>query len=554
MTAKTSTAHERFRAARDLLLACHDDYPRAYRDFRWPRSEHFNWAHDWFDVVAEGNDRMALRVIGPDRECRATYAQLARRSDQVAAWLGAEGIRAGDRVLVLVDNAVEYWELQLALMKLRVLIAPVFTSLPADEIAERLTRVGANHVVARSEVAAALPGLAAATKVRVAIGPPVPGWLPYDDSYGCVERLHSDEPTPADEPLFCLFTSGTTARPKMVLHSHSSYAVGHLSSMYLHRLRLGDVHLNVSAPAWAKHAWSSFFAPFNAEATVVSMEPGAVTPQRIRTALAEVGADSFCAPPSTWRAVLDTEAGIDDERVRLREALSVGEPLTADLVERARRRWGVVIRNGYGQSELTAVAGVVDACAPDPTVLGHPLPGYRLTLDPPGGEGEICVDLAERPAGAMLGYLGDTGEVQFPGAGGRRYRTGDLARRGADGSFVFLGRLTDAIESVQGPVLPVELERALIDAPAVREVAVVPVGHDGGRVAKAYVRLSEGWNTAEATALTIFGHLAETGARGLHLIEFIDVFPRTESGKIHRELLRTYPRSAHLEFVAPWAG
>jgi acetyl-CoA synthetase len=548
------SAFQLFRAARDLLMDCYDDYNRAYRRFRWPRPEYFNWASDWFDRIAEGNAGVALRVIGAEGDRSVTFAGLSKRSDQVAAWLAAEGIGPGDRVLVLADNVAELWELQLALMKLRTGIVPVFTTLAVDDIGERAQRAGAQHIVAMAPVARRLP-FASAAKVRVSIGGDVPGWLSYNDSLRCTEAFTGVGPTPADEPLFYFFTSGTTARPKLVVHSHVSYAIGHLSSMYLHRLRPGDVHLNVSAPGWAKHPWSSFYAPWNAEATIVSMETWAAHPAGILAALRRVRADSFCAPPSVWRRLLATD--LESCAARPREALSVGEPLTMDIVRRVRDAWGVTVRNGYGQSEVTAIAGVVDAAADDPTLLGRPLPGYRLTLrevgsDKPVTMGEICVDLSERPAGMMRGYLDETGPNATVGQGAL-YRTGDLARCRDDGSLVFLGRVKDAFVDAGGArVIPVELERALIGHPAVAEVAVVPVDDGaGGLAAKAYVRLAQGWNAADATALCVFDHLVDRQAHGLELLEFIDVFPRTESGKIHRELLRSFVRSAQQEFRTP---
>ncbi|MEU8264745.1 AMP-binding protein [Micromonospora sp. NPDC048999] len=522
----------------------------------WPKLEHFNWALDWFDHIAHANHDTALRVVRPDGDQTVSFAALRADSARLAGWLRTIGVSRGDRVLVLLDNQVEFWELQLALMKLRAVVVPVFTTLSPAGLAERAERAGIRHVVADAEIATRLK-LPIEPQVKVAVGADVPGWLNYADAAGSDVEFIPEGPTGADEPLFYFFTSGTTSRPKLVVHTQVSYAVGHLSSMYFNGLRPGDVHVNVSAPGWAKHPWSSLFAPWNAEATVVTLDTRYGTADRILDTLARVEATSFCAPPSVWRTLI--RAGVDKHRIQLREATSVGEPLTEDIVATIRTAWGVTVRNGYGQSEVTAMAGVTPAADTDPTSMGFALPGYRLVVRAPGGavedddldEGELCVDLVDRPLGMMRGYLDEAGPATSVGSG-RLYRTGDLVRRESDGSLRFLGRLKDILYGTGGALIsPVELERRLSMHPAVDEVAVVPVTAEAAApVAKAYVLLAVGWNGSAATAKGIFRHVEVTCPRQLALIEFIDSFPRTESGKIHRELLRSYPRSVQTEFRA----
>jgi acetyl-CoA synthetase len=302
MSNSSHSLHEQFRAARDLLLRYRNDQLAARRMFRWPRLATFNWAIDWFDVIARDNDRIALRVATVHGENEVTFNRLSRRSDQVAEWLRAKSIVRGDVVMVVLDNRVELWELILALMKIRAVIAPTFTTISRDEFRSRIGRTQARHVIADSMIAPQLDvedGLAA----RIAVGSKCAGWLDYADSHHHNASFTPEEPTRADEPLFYYFTSGTTARPKLVVHTHVSYSVGHLSSMYWNGLHLGDIHCNVSAPGWAKHPWSSLFAPWNAEATVVSMDTTYATPDRILKILRTHSVTSFCAPPSVWRAL-----------------------------------------------------------------------------------------------------------------------------------------------------------------------------------------------------------------------------------------------------------
>ncbi|MFC5215358.1 AMP-binding protein [Streptomyces coerulescens] len=559
-----STGHTAFRAARDLLLRHAQDPRRARAEFAWPRFEHFNWAVDWFDVIAAENRATALRVLTPEGDQEADFATLSARSDQVAGWLAELGVRRGDAVLLLLDNGVEVWEVLLALMKLRAVAVPVFTTLDPDEVQERLRRSRARHLVASASAAGPVGG-AEVPGVRVVTGGELPGWEPYERS-----RMHSGGcpapgPTPADEVMSCFFTSGSTARPKLVAHTHRSYPVGHLTGMFWAGFRPGDVHLNVSSPGWAKHPWSSFFAPWNAEATIVSVDTRHADPEFLLDALERTRATTFCAPPSIWRALV--RAGLTGRDIVLREAMSVGEPLTQDIVTAVRDAWGVSVRNGYGQSEVTAMTGVLPVGTDDPRSLGRPLPGCEIVLCPvgtetPGEEGEVCLDLTAGAAGLMHGYLDDDGQRIEPApASLRLYRTGDLARRESDGSLTFIGRIKDVFRAEDGTlVAPAALEAALLEHPAVHEVGVVtvpatpdaPAGATTPLVAKAHVVPAAGWNAGPVTAQALLRHASGgAGMAGLSVVEFADELPRTESGKIYREALRAQLRSPLVEFTAP---
>ncbi|HVQ90974.1 MAG TPA: AMP-binding protein [Mycobacteriales bacterium] len=537
-----------FRAARDLLLACRDDPDRADAEFRWPRFDSFNWALDWFDAVAAGNDGPALRVVSAGGWQQRSFAQLARRSDQVANWLRARGVRRGDPVLVALPNRVELWEALLALMKLGAVIVPTYPTVTRPEIVDRLTRAGVRHVL----VDAALTGLfdgELGARTAITVGGSRPGWVDFAGSERAAEPFEPDRPTGPDEPLFYYFTSGTTAAPKMVVHTHTSYPVGHLSGMYWNGVRPGDRHLNLASPGWAKHAWSSVFVPWNAEATVVALDVPAPDPGFVLDVLREHRITSFCAPPTFWRRLL---GGPDAGRPpALREVVSAGEPLGADLVERVRARWGLTVRDGYGQTETTAQIGQPPGRPGTPGSMGRPLPGYRIALrDPstggpaaPGAPGEICIDLADRPAGLTAGYRGDADRSAALFAGGW-YHTGDLASRGPDGQLSYLGRADDTFKSADHRISPLELEQAVRRHPGVEQVAVVPVDHPVDRyVPKAYVIPRAGWAPGAATAAALAAHLVAVlpAEKRVRLVQFVGVLPHTASGKVHRRALREHP-------------
>ncbi|MEY7978752.1 AMP-binding protein [Streptomyces pilosus] len=539
-----TTGTDAFRRARDFLLEHREDYTTAYRDFAWPRFDRFNWALDWFDVIADGSDRTALHLVEENGdETRLSFAALSRRSDQVATWLRQRGVTAGDRVLVMLGNQAELWETALAAMKLRAVVIPATPLLGPADLRDRVDRGRVAHVIARAADTAKfdeVPG----DYTRIAVGQGAGGsWLPYADTRAAAERFTPDGPTLADDPLMLYFTSGTTARPKLVEHTHTSYPVGHLATMYWIGLLPGDVHLNISSPGWAKHAWSNLFAPWNAEATVFLHNYTRFDAPRLMAEMDKAGVTTFCAPPTVWRMLVQADLG----RLRTppREVVAAGEPLNPEVIEQVRSAWGVTVRDGFGQTETAVQVSNSPGQVLKPGSMGRPSPGYRVELlDPvtgaPGAaEGEIALDLSGRPVGLMTGYHGDPDRTAEVMSGGH-YRTGDIGARDEDGYLTYVGRSDDVFKASDYKISPFELESALLEHAAVAEAAVVPAP-DELRLAvpKAYVVLAEGWEPGPDTAKVLFEHSRAVLApyKRIRRLEFGEL-PKTVSGKIRRIALR----------------
>jgi acetyl-CoA synthetase len=530
-----------FKAARDFLLARRKDYEPAYRDFRWPGPETFNWALDWFDAIAEGNDRPALWIVDDDTETRLSFAELRARSDALATWLREQGVRRGDRTLLMLGNRVALWECILALTKLGAVMIPSTTLLTPADIADRVERGHVAHVIAESAQTGHFAQIVG-TFTRIAVGEALDGWLRYDDFMATPSAFAPDGPTPANDPLFLYFTSGTTAKPKLVEHTHASYPIGHLSTMYWLALQPGDVHLNISSPGWAKHAWSNVFAPWNAGATVLILNAARFSAQRLLDTLTRCSVTSLCAPPTVWRMVIQED--LSAWRPPLREVLSAGEPLNPEVIEQVRRAWGLTIRDGYGQTETTAQIGNTPGQTVKPGSMGRPLPGYVIDLIDPasgvhGDTGEICIDLSKRPVALMVGYRDDpahTAEVMRDGF----YHTGDVASRDAEGYITYVGRSDDVFKSSDYRISPFELESVLIEHPAVAEAAVVP-SPDPVRltVPKAFITVAAGHVPSADVARSIFEHSQSNlaGYKRIRRLEFAEL-PKTISGKIRRVDLR----------------
>jgi acetyl-CoA synthetase len=541
MTSATDPAAA-LRAARDLLLRHREDYAAARQQFAWPELTEFNWALDWFDPMAAGNDRPALWIVEEDgSEGRWSFAELSRRSDQVAGWLRAQGVRAGDRLVLMLGNQVELWEMLLAAAKLRAVVIPATSLLSPTDVRDRVARGRARHVVATAAATAAFAGVPG-DYTRIAVGGAVPGWLAYADAYTAGAPFSPDGVTRATDPLLLYFTSGTTATPKVVEHTHASYPVGHLSTMYWIGLQPGDVHLNISSPGWAKHAWSNVFAPWNAEATVFLFNYDRFDAARLLREMDRCGVTSFCAPPTVWRMLIQSD--LRQLARPPRSVVAAGEPLNPEVIEQVRAAWGVTIRDGFGQTETTVQVANTPGQPVKPGSMGRPLPGYAIELlDPltgkPADDGEICIDLAQRPLGLMTGYAGDperTAEAMRDG----HYHTGDVGSRDKDGYITYVGRTDDVFKASDYRISPFELESVLLQHEAVAEAAVVP-SPDPLRLAvpKAYVTLAAGWPADARTAAAILQHSRDNLAayKRIRRLEFADL-PKTISGKIRRVELR----------------
>ena len=548
-----------FRAARDLLLGYRDDYESARREFAWPELDEFNWALDWFDVIAaEHPDRTALRIVGDDGdEVSLSFAELATRSGQVANWLRGLGVRRGDRVLLMLGNVAPLWEVILATMKLGAVIIPASTLLQAADLVDRIARGQVRHVITDTSQLTkfgAVPG----EWTRIAVGADgapgggggagrrrgrrLGGTHTRTRSPGRAE-FRPGGVTRASDLLLLYFTSGTTAQPKLVAHTHASYPVGHLSTMYWVGIQPGDVHLNLSSPGWAKHAWSNVFAPWNAGATVLVLNYQRFSAPALLSALGRCRVNTFCAPPTVWRMLIQSDLAAADITA-LRECVAAGEPLNPEVIEKVRKAWGITVRDGFGQTETTAQVGNTPGQPVRSGSMGRPLPGYPVTLvDPmtgePGRDGEICLDLSDRPLGLMTGYLDDP-ELNAEAMSGGYYHTGDVATSDEDGYITYVGRTDDVFKASDYRISPFELESVLIEHEAVAEAAVVP-SPDPVRLAvpKAYVLLAAASEPSPELAQSIMAFCRERVApyKRIRRLEFADL-PKTISGKIRRVELR----------------
>lgn len=552
-----TTVTEQFQASRDLLVSYQTDYEAARSNFEWPRFEHFNFALDWFDHLAtaeESKDREALVICETDgSSTRRTFAEMSARSAQLANWLEAQGVQRGDRVMLMLNNQVELWECMLACIKAGFVLNPATAMLGAADLQDRTDRANISWVVANAEDAVKFQDVSGDfTLIQVGDEPDAQTAHPtlrYSDSFTGSEKYTPKQETKADETLLLYFTSGTTSKAKLVEHTHTSYPVGHLTTMYWIGLAPGDVHLNVAAPGWAKHAWSNFFAPWIAGATIFLYNYARFDAAALMDKMEEEGVTSFCAPPTVWRMLVQADLG--RMKTPPKKLVAAGEPLNPELISTISKAWNTNVRDGFGQTETTLQIANTPEQKVKPGSMGRPLPGWEVVLKDPatdeiGDTGEICLKLDPRPVGLTVGYFNDpdkNAEVFRDGY----YHTGDTAERDEDGYIFYIGRADDVFKASDYRLSPFELESVVIEHPAVAEVAVVP-SPDPIRLAvpKAYVALAGGYEPTAETAESILKHCRDGLApyKRIRRLEFYEL-PKTVSGKIRRVDLRKRENEIH---------
>ncbi len=547
MQRAATAATTAIREMRDFLFDHATDYDGARAGFRWPELAEFNFALEWFDVVAgEHPDRPAVQIVDADLTLNSwSYAELSDRSDQVANWLAGLGIGRGDHVIVMLNNTIELWEVMLGLSKLGAVAIPTSTLLAAADVAYRARHGEAKAVIALDSAEERLEETDAAV-LRIGVGEMTPaGWHDFADSRNASPEFTPDGPSLAGDAALLYFTSGTTSHPKLVEHSNVSYPVGHLSTMWWLGVRPGDVHLNISSPGWGKHAWSSFYSPFLAQATVFVYNYARFDANTLMQVMDAHQVSTFCAPPTVWRMLIQSDL------TRLhrppRELLGAGEPLNPEVISQVRRAWGATIRDGFGQTEMTCCVGNSPGQVIKDGSMGRPLPGYPVVLlDPATGEevadeGEIALDLSRAPLGLMSGYYNDPERTAKVRQGGYHH-TGDIATRDADGYLTYVGRDDDVFKASDYKISPFELESVLLEHDLVTEAAVVP-SPDPTRLAvpKAYVCLREDTAVSPedaARAIYAFARERLSAYAWVRILEFVPDLPKTISGKIRRVELR----------------
>ncbi len=523
---------------------------------RFELPEKFNWAAEIFEgiQVKERGDQLALiwTDLETDAEQRYTYKELAGNGNRLLNFLRSHGVEKGDNLYMLTPIVPETWFATFAGIKGGLVAVPTATTMTEREIQFRFEAFKPDVVVALEGltdlVDDALNEAGCTPKAKIVLGRKE-GWAPYAAIAEESDRAAAAQ-VKREDILFCFFTSGTTGLPKRVGHSAVSYPLGHLSTAVVIGLEPGDIHHNLSAPGWAKWAWSSFFSPFNMGATATGFNFTVLDIEKYLAAVARYRVNSFCAPPTAWRAFVGLELSKFDLSA-MKYSLSAGEPLNPEVIDQWKEATGTEIRDFYGQTESSCMIGNPPWIAKKMRLgsFGYPSYMYDVILaDDEGKEitepdvtGHIVVRLGNwRAIGLFQEYI-DNPEKTAEAFKHGLYFTGDKATFDKDGYWWFVGRSDDVIKSSDYRVGPFEVESALIEHPAVMETAVVGVPDpERHQLVKAFVILSQGHEPTRDLALELFRHTIEVLAKFKipRIIEFMDELPKTISGKIRRVELR----------------
>ena len=528
------------------------EYAETYRTFRLDVPERYNWAYDVFDRWGQDPQKLAMLWVGADgRSRRVTYRELGERSRRVANALAGLGVAPGDRVLIMLPRLVEWWELILGCIRGRFVSVPGTTLLTPKDIIYRVNTSGATAAVTDAENVEKIEAVRAecpTLRHLIAVGG-APGWRGYEDVVRSASPTLAHPQNSSGDPLMIYFTSGTTGYPKMVLHTHASYPIGHIiTGKFWLDNRPSDLHWTLSDTGWAQAAWTCLFAPWNMGAALFIWDQrGRFDPQGTMRMLERHPITTFFAPPTAARMlVLEDLKRYQPKALRL--CLGAGEPVNPEVIEAWRDGTGHHIWEGYGQTETVLCVATFPGMRYKPGSMGVAAPTFRVgVVDeagnqlPPGQEGEIAIRVRpERPVGLFPGYWQNP-EANAKCFRGDWYFTGDRATRDEEGYFWFIGRADDVIISASYRIGPFEVESALLEHSAVAEAAVVASPDEmRGDIVKAFVVLAPGQRPSEALAVELQEHVRKVTApyKYPREVEFLEDLPKTISGKIRRTELR----------------
>ncbi|MCF8567462.1 AMP-binding protein [Alicyclobacillus tolerans] len=511
----------------------------------------YNFAHVVDTIATQSPDRTAILCVDPEGQQEVTtYGSLRQATNRFADGLRQLGIKKADRVLIVLPRCTESFVIYLALLKLGATAIPGSEMLRAADIKYRLNHSGAIAVFAHSSLAGEVDKIreeCKSVKHCAVVGEQRDGWIHYTSILQSGQNEDIQVPTADEDAAFLLYTSGTTGGPKGVLHGYS-WPREHLkiAGTYWLDPKPNEVIWATAAPGWGKWIWSPFVTALGNGATSFVYK-GRFDPKTYLDLMEKYQIQLLCATPTEYRLM----AKVDDlasYKLSLRTAVSAGEPLNREAIDRFKEAFGVTLRDGYGQTESSlAIANLINMEL-KPGSLGKPFPGMRIAIVDdngcevlPGTVGHIALHKSFPPL--FKGYLNDE-ERTRKAFRGDWFITGDLGSMDGDGYFYFEGRADDIIISSGYTIGPSEVEDALVKHPKVLDCAVVASpDKERGHIVKAFVILKDPADRGgdeSSLVRELQDHVKRLTApyKYPRAIEFVDALPRTTNGKIQRAELR----------------
>lgn len=515
------------------------------------KPDFFNWVEDIFYPMNVLEHRNSDALIWKYKNSKKVFSfeAIYKLSNQLVNYIRKYGGQKGDTIYSVLPLIPENWISLLATIKGGFIIMPTATNLTVHDLLYRFNTLLPKIIIAHSDHADVIDEAekkhGAQIGLKIIVGGEKDGWRSF-------ENIHDEETdastvrTKSDDPFLYFFTSGTTGLPKIVVHTHFTYPFGHLTTSSWLGCQRGDIHYNISSPGWAKFAWSSFFAPWNCGTTIFAYQVDSFIAKEQLKAMEEFKITTFCGSPTVIRMLIQED--ISKYNLSLRSCCAAGEPLNPDVIDKWEKATGVTIRDGYGQTETTALICNLLGNHLKPGSMGMPTFLYDIGIFdddgnevPPLEEGVICVRLNNmKNNGLFIEYLNDKERTSLVFKH-NLYYTGDKAYNDEEGYVWFVGRNDDVIKASGYRIGPFEVESALIEHEDIVESAVVASPHPiRGYVVKAFIMLREGVRPSKMLADNIFSFAEKRLSKYKvpRIIEFPDSLPKTISGKIRRIELR----------------
>ena len=536
------------------------NYEESYKNFKLEVPEYYNWARDEFDPWGKNPEKVALWVVDDfGNEQKFTFAELTTLSNQLANVFRANNIQPGDKVIIVLGRIPAFWVTMLASLRSGVVVSPGTSQLTPKDIQYRFEASGAVAVIVDEDIAAKVDAVAdkcPTLKTKIVVGKR-DGWLSFDEEVANASGKYEPFNSLATDNSILYFTSGTTGMPKMTVHSHASYGLGHkITGKYWLDSTEDDLHWNLSDTGWAKAAWSSFFGPWNCGAGIfVHNSTGKFDGKQTLNLLDKFPITTLCGPPTAYRVFVQEDLKNYTFK-HLRHCVAAGEPLNPEVIAVWKEATGSTIYDGYGQTETVLLVGNFPCNEVRPGSMGKMAPGFYIGLVDEEGkevatgvEGDIAVRVKpDRPVGLFKEYYNEP-ERTANTYRGDWYITGDRGTKDADDYIWFVGRADDVILSSGYRIGPFEVESALIEHAAVAESAVVASPDDvRGEVVKAFIILAPGYVGSPELVKELQNFVKNLTApyKYPREIEFVESLPKTVSGKIRRIDLRDQEKQKKL--------
>ncbi len=525
------------------------------KDISFKDEDKFNFAFDVVDAVADKYpDKLAMLHISNDKtERRFSFNDMKKESARAANYFKSLGITKGDRVMLVLKRHYQFWITALALHKLGAVIIPATNQLVVHDFEYRFKAAGVKAILCTSDgetanqvdfASESYDGL----ELKIIVNGEREGWHSFDKEYKLFRSIYNREEDTAcgDDEMLMFFTSGTTGYPKIASHSYK-YALGHfVTAKYWHSVQPTDLHLTISDTGWGKAMWGKFYGQWMSEGAVFTYDFDRFDASEILPMFAKYNITTFCAPPTMYRMLIKEDLSKYDLS-SIRYATTAGEALNPEVFYQFQKSTGLVIMEGFGQTETTLTIGNLVGTTPKPGAMGKPVPGYDIDivdLDgnpcPVGETGEIVVRTDKKiPCGLFKGYFRDeerTAEVWHDGM----YHTGDTAWCDEDGYYWYVSRIDDVIKSSGYRIGPFEIENVIMELPYVLECGVSAAPDEiRGQVVKASIVLTKGTEPTEELKKEIQNYVKKNTApyKYPRIVVFRDELPKTISGKIQRNKL-----------------